>query len=203
MTARFVELLEPYLAAVPRTAPRTPDERMAHFCMHPHLTELSVSWGQMASVTGAAPVDVFRDLELVRFVAQVDPLVVSCDHMFRGLYRRAMKGVLPESIRLRRDKARGEPAIAEAAVAADAGALLRDLSSLESLASLGLVEPECVRAPFAAWLRTLLRGERLEADPTDDLWHPIWPLLSAEAFLRRDGKPLRGLEVAPMVPLRG
>jgi hypothetical protein len=184
MTPRFVELLEPSLEALPRRQPRTPDEAMAHLCAHPFLTELAVSWGQIAVATAAAPVDVFRDLELVRFMARVDPLVVSHGHLFRGLYRLAMKGVLPESVRMRRDKAYAQPAIGEAAVAAGAEPRLRDLSSLERLASLGLVEPDAFRAPFDAWLRTLVRGERLELDPTDGTWDQIWPLLSAEAFLR-------------------
>jgi hypothetical protein len=193
MTPRFLELLDPYLEAIPCSLPRTPDERLARFCTLPFFSELCVSWGQIASVTGTAPVDVFRDLELVRFIAQIDPVVLSHGHMFRGLFRLALKGILPESIRLRRDKAFGQPGIAEAAVGANAGEQLRDLSSLERVASLGLVDPEAFRRPFAAWLKTLLRGERLDSDPTDASWHRVWMLLSVEAFLRKHAPSTAGV----------
>lgn len=183
LTPRFIELLSPAIAAVPPT-PETPDEWMAHLCAHPLFAALSVSWGQIASITGVAPVDVFRDLDLVRFVAQIDPMVLSHGHSFRGLYRLAMKGILPESVRLRRDKALGQPFVAAAAMAAGATGFLQDLSSLDRLASLDLVDPDAFRSLFAAWLRALRRGERVEVDATDRSWNMVWSVLSCEAFLR-------------------
>ena len=188
MTSRFLDALEPLIDVEPRATPVTPNEWMSFFCEHPRFAELSISWGQIASVTGTAPVDVYRDVEIVRFIAQTDPAVRSHGHLFRGLYRLAMHGILPEAVRLRPDKAIGEPLVGEAAVSADARGLLEDLSSLQHLASLGLVEPERFRAPFAAWLSNLLDGPRPIAEPTYEPWHSAWQLLSVEAFLRTSGR---------------
>lgn len=185
MTPKFLELLEPYLRSVPTGLPESPDDWLRHFCMHPYFGELSRSWGQIGSIARTAVVDVFRDLEFVRLVAQIDPVIRSYGNEFRGLYRLAMKEVVPDSIRMRSDKALGYPAIAAAAVAADAEATLRALSSLEHVASLGLVDPEAFRQPFSRWVRTLMRGERTNDDPIDAIWHTIWMPLAVEAFLRQ------------------
>ena len=187
MTRRFREILDPLLHPS-RQAPRTPGDRMEDFCDYALWGELAVSWGQIASTTGATPVDVFRDLELVRFFAEIDPVMVSHGHRHRGLYRLAMRGVLPDSIRFRRDKALGEPFVAGAALAADALGTLRDLGSLERLAALDLVDPPEFELLFARWLDSLRRGERVEPDPLDGAtWNQIWPVLSVEAFLRAYG----------------
>lgn len=187
MTRMFRDTLDELLALTPTRSPNTPDERLAQLCQLPYFAELSTSWGQMASEVGSGPIDVFRDSEFVRFVAQIDPVTLSHGHTFRGLYRLAMKGVIPESVRTRPDKAFGQPAIAAAAMAADAVPLLRELSSLEQLRSLGLVDPTPLRPLFDAWIKAIFRGERLEPDPTDESWHVIWQLVSVEAFLRRHG----------------
>jgi hypothetical protein len=105
-----------------------------------------------------------------------------------GLYRRAMRGLIPESIRLRKDKAQGEPAHAEAILAARAEPTLRELSSLAALADAGLVEPGPFRPLFESWLSAVRRGERTTDDPADESWHTVWQLLSVEAFLRAPGR---------------
>ena len=189
MTPRFADLLRPTIEREPRRLPRTPDEWMSYHCTSGFLSELSVLFGQSLSVTGTPVVDVFRDVDLVRFIAQVDPLQLSTGHMFRGLYRKAMVGVVPEAIRLRRSKALGHPAIAGAALSAHVMPLLRDLSSLEMLASADLVDPARFRALADPWLRLLQRGERLDLDPADESWHVVWQLLSVEAFLRAEAAP--------------
>jgi hypothetical protein len=133
-------------------------------------------------------IDVFRDLALVRFVGALDPLQLSADHRFRGLYRRAMRGLIPESVRLRNDKAQGEPAHAEAILAARAEPTLRDLASLAALSDMGLVEPGPFRPLFESWLSAVRRGERTSGDSADESWHTVWQLLSVEAFLRAPGR---------------
>jgi hypothetical protein len=144
-------------------------------------------FGQMSSATSSLTVDVFRNLELVRFISRLDPLILSHGHTFRGLYRLAMNGVIPDSIRLRPDKAAVEPAVAEAAVGANAFDMLNDLSSLTGLEALGLVDPRPLRSDLDDWLRLMRMGERRHADPGDPSWSDKWRLLSVEAFVRRHG----------------
>lgn len=186
MTRLFMELLEPHL--VSRSAlSLTPRERLKDLCTNPIWTELTVAWGQYAAATGATTVDVFRDPDLVRFVAQIDPATLTAGGVYRGLQRLALKGLVPESIRLRRQKAFVEPFVAAAALTADATGLLADLASCEQLASLGLVDPDAFRTRFSPWLRALRRGERSDPDPTDGAgWQEIWPALALERFLRQE-----------------
>ena len=166
-TPKLLDLLEPALEAVPVAEPSTPDAWMSFFCGHPLFAELSMSWGQIARASRATAVDVFRDPELVAFVATIDPVVRAHGGVGRGLYRLALRGLVPESLRARRDKALGHPLAGAAAVAAGAVGELEALGSLDELAGLGLVEPGAFRAPFASWLRALRRGERLASDATD------------------------------------
>ena len=150
--------------------------------------DLATYWGQLESVVPTEVIDVFRDLSLVRFVGALDPVQLSVDHRYRGLYRRAMRGLIPESVRLRDDKAQGEPAHAEAILAAHAEPTLRSLSSLAALADAGLVEPGPFGPLFETWLSAVGKGERTTEDPADESWHTVWQLLSVEAFLRDQGR---------------
>jgi asparagine synthase (glutamine-hydrolysing) len=188
MRPRFVERLEACASVRPGRIPRGPDERLTQFLTQPFLVESASYWGQLESVVPIAVTDVFRDLPLARFVGALDPLQLSADHRYRGLYRRAMRGLIPESIRLRSDKAQGEPAHAEAILAARAEPTLRDLSSLAALADAGLVEPGPFRPLFESWLSAVRRGERTTDDPADESWHTVWQLLSVETFLRAQAR---------------
>jgi hypothetical protein len=186
MTPRFLQLLDACIeASYVSVPPRTPDEWMAGHCSSPFLADMASTWGQIASVTGAAPVDVLHDLEIVHFMAKVDPVLRLHGRMFRGLYRLALAGLVPDAVRLRADKAAGAPMLAEAVLGGDACGMLEDLSSLRGLAGLGLVEPAPFRPGFGDWLRAVRRGERTERDPSDERWHRVWQLLSVEAFVRQ------------------
>jgi asparagine synthase (glutamine-hydrolysing) len=188
MRPRFVERLEACACVRQGRTQRGPDATLAAFLTHPFRSESATYWGQLQSVVPTPVIDVFRDLALVRFVGALDQLQLSADHRYRGLYRRAMRGLIPESIRLRADKARGEPAHAEAILAARAEPTLRDLSSLTALADAGLVDPGPFRPLFERWQSAVRRGERTSDDPADESWHTVWQLLSVEAFLRAQGR---------------
>jgi hypothetical protein len=157
---------------------------MAHFCTQLFFRTLSVLWGQMLEVVPALVVDVFRDPDLIELVAQIDPSLLTHGDIYRGLYRLAMRGVIPESVRMRPDKAFVQPAVAAAALAAGAEGDLLDLAPLKALAAEDLVEPAAFRPIFERWMRALRRGERPDSDPADAQWYQVWQLLSAEAFLR-------------------
>jgi hypothetical protein len=97
-----------------------------------------------------------------------------------------MQGLIPESIRLRADKALGETYVAQAALSAGALELLGDLGTLRSLAKLDLVDPTPFATVMRGWLDAVHRGERTVPDSTDGAtWTRIWPLLAFEAFLRQ------------------
>jgi asparagine synthase (glutamine-hydrolysing) len=166
----------------------TPDAWMARLCDGSVLPDTADLAGQANAVTQCAPLDPFRDFDFVRFILQIDPLLLGHGHTYRGLYRLAMKGVLPDRVRLRADKGKFEPGVAAAALAANALEGLRDLASLDAFASLGFVDPGPFRPIFNAWLRVIERGERPDRDPGDERLQPVWQLLSIEAFLREHGK---------------
>jgi asparagine synthetase B (glutamine-hydrolysing) len=191
LTARSLALLDRAYATGERSdahLPDTPDEWMQALCDDPNQCSVADRMGQMLSLTGCAVDDVFMDLEFVRFVLRIDPLQLSYGNEHRGLYRAAMKGVLPEGVRTRQTKAFIEPALAAAAVAADAVEMLRDLGSLEKLASHGIVDPSPLRPVLDRWMTGLRRGERTDKDPGDEYSEQVWQLLSIEAFLREHGR---------------
>ena len=191
MTGRARALLEQgeNAAAVgAHPLPDTPDEWMKTLCNDPEQADFADTCGQLLALTGCALIDVFADLELVRFILELDPLLLSHGAEYRGLYRLAMKGLLPERVRTRQDKGRFEPAIAASALCADALEFLRDLSSLDALATRGLVDPVAFAPLFDVWLSGVRRGEREDWDPADECWLEVWQLLSCEAFLREHGR---------------
>nr|UXE44896.1 hypothetical protein Hi04_10k_c3883_00005 [uncultured bacterium] len=185
MRKAFREHLEAAVAASrPQPRPRTPDEWFRALARDRVFSELSMSWGAMAVETETVPYDVFRDVRVVSAVACIDPLARMDGDYHRGLYRRALRGYVPESVRLRNDKALMEPGIAESAVAAHAVEELAHLGSLRALADLELVEPARFRPILGPWLDSLKLGERPYVHHADEWWRSIWQLLSVERFLR-------------------
>jgi asparagine synthetase B (glutamine-hydrolysing) len=190
LTARSIALLNRCQdsAPPPHPLPDTPDAWMRALCDDEGEIDSADCAGQVLALTGCAPVDVFLDSEFIRFVLQIDPILLSHGHEYRGLYRLAMKGVLPERLRTRQDKGRFEPGVAAAALGADAVDMLRDLASLQSLRGRGLVDPIPFGPIFDLWLAAVRRGERVDSDPADERWEQVWQLLSIEAFLRKHGR---------------
>jgi hypothetical protein len=120
-------------------------------------------------------------------VSRIDPLVLNCGNLHRGLFRLAMGNLLPYSVRTRRDKARFEPAIAEAALAGDGMSTLRDLSSVAGLASLGLINPDHFRVEAQACLAAVSRGMAIGPDLLGGRWERFWRTVSAERTIRTWG----------------
>ncbi len=168
--------------------PDTPDAWMRSLVDDQEQADVADLGGQILASTGNAPIDAFMDFEFVRFMLQIDPVLLSHGHEYRGLYRLAMRGILPEPLRNRQDKARYEPAIAETMLGSDAFGALQDLSSLEELATRDLVDPRTFGPLFDEWFAAVRRGERVDPDPADERWEAVWQLLSVEAFLREHGR---------------
>ena len=137
-----------------------------------HVAEVSA---QLEIAGGIERVDPFLDPDVTEFAARVPAHAHFCDDNYRGLLRRAARGLLPESVRLRADKADVEPAMLRGIQAAGGFAAFEDLANARCSADLGLVEPRAFAAAF----------DRLREDPRNGvLWMRVWAGLSVEAFLR-------------------
>lgn len=128
--------------------------------------------GQQECETKLPRIDFYLDAELVEFMASVPPRMFFQGHRLRGLYRTAMRGLLPDSVRLRVDKASFEPANDELGRAICEEAWFHRLLRMEALGDLGLVEPTRFRQAFAEF--KAYRGDRF--------WVEFWPALAVEAF---------------------
>jgi hypothetical protein len=191
MTRRANEMVAGGLeakASVARALPDSPNAWMEDLCNNHVLPDVADLGGQVAAVTGCAPIDVFLDLDFVKFMLELDPQLLTFGDEHRGLYRLAMAGTLPESIRGRQDKSSFEPAVAAAAVAANTADELRELGSLHALSDHGLVDPVPFRALFSEWLAAVAQGERSHRLPEDAQFELVWHILCAEAFLRENGR---------------
>jgi asparagine synthase (glutamine-hydrolysing) len=130
--------------------------------------------GHSESRYGCDRTDPYLDPDFVRFVASLPPDLMFHGARTRGLLRHAMRGLLPESMRLRRDKASFEPAVDELVAGMDRTAL-DSLLTMEATADLGLVNPAAFRAAFEAQRR----GQASRCG-----WLDVWPALAVEAFVR-------------------
>ncbi len=115
----------------------------------------------------------YLDAKLVEFVAGIPPEMRFHGHRDRGLFREAMRGLLPESLRTRPDKADFEPMLNEVGTAAHSKGALGRLVKMEALGDLGLVDP----AAFECAVR------RAVAKGDGRVWADVWPALAAEAFM--------------------
>lgn len=155
---------------------RTPRERFERLDSSPTRGHLAWLRHQEQVASGLERRDPFLDPELVATVSALPPeWLLHCDAR-RGLFREAVRGLLPESLRLRMDKASFEPAFARFVAAAGNFEALRDLAAVPHLAALDLVDPRAFREAFDAFSRH-----------PDDGWTDVWPALAVEAFLQGRG----------------
>ncbi len=141
----------------------------------PHRMHVAWIRHQSEIVAGIDRRDPFLDRELVATVAGFEPEWLLHGGIRRGLFREALRDLLPRAVLEREDKAFFEPAFLRMTQAAEGLEAMRELSSGEELASLGLVEPGRFRAAFDAFI----------AAPDDGpSWMTIWPALCVERFLR-------------------
>ena len=94
----------------------------------------------------------------------------------RGLMREAMRGLVPESLRLRETKGTFYFFVEQSIEKAGGFEVLRSLADVRMLAEVGLVEPK----PFREFFDSFEKATRDGASHTD-----IWCVLAAEAFLRQ------------------
>jgi asparagine synthase (glutamine-hydrolysing) len=151
------------------------DDWLERMAVDQNCVDYSDARGQTELACGLPWVDPYLDPTFVSFLATLPPEELLYGRRQRGLFREAMKGLLPESLRLRPDKASFEPLGDEMFAAVGGLPAFATLLTMEATADLGLVRP----APFR---RTFERVVRKEA--TRRGWLEVWPMLAVECFLR-------------------
>ena len=112
------------------------------------FADLGVVRSQAEAIGDHVQRNPFLDDEFLRFVATLPPLALFQGGYRRGLLREAMRGLLPEDLRLRETKAHFEPALVELMAPHGGVRTVADLADVRMLADLGLVEPRIFRAHF-------------------------------------------------------
>ena len=139
---------------------------------HADLSDLR---GQYEAKTGCRIIHVPLDEEIADFVTSLPAPYLFCGGFHRGLLREASRGLIPDDVRFRPDKA-SPSAMLEALVRAPGCAdAIEPLLSMRVLADLGLVEPKRFAAALGGFPRTL--GSRTN-------WMELWPAVAVEAFAR-------------------
>jgi asparagine synthase (glutamine-hydrolysing) len=139
---------------------------------HEHLAWLRHQEDVAAGIECRQP---FLERSMRELVASFPPHWLLQGAVRRGLFREAVRDLLPASVVERLDKAQFSDAL-ERFIAAIGGAeRLRPLASGSRLASLGLVDPSRLEDAFAELTQDPTSAHRLTS---------IWPVLAVEAFLR-------------------
>jgi asparagine synthase (glutamine-hydrolysing) len=141
----------------------------------PLFESLVIMRGQFERVGGHLQREPFLDDDFLRFVATVPPLALMHGDYRRGLLREAMRGLLPDDLRLRETKAYFEPALSQMIGLAGGFSALEDLADVHMLADFGLIEPRSFRRHF----------EEVRRRPLEVGWRRMWSILATEAFLRQ------------------
>jgi asparagine synthase (glutamine-hydrolysing) len=167
--------------AFERDSPRdgeSPDDRswLDEYTRSGLALYLSEARAQTETASGCARAEPFIDDEIVEFLASLRPDALFDGHWVRGLFRRSLRGLIPESVRLRPDKASIEPAFHELIESAGGYGVLERLASATALGDLGIVAPRPFRGRFDALVRNPMNGH---------LWAEVWGVLTAEAFVRK------------------
>lgn len=141
-----------------------------------HLGFASELRMQEESLSGVLRVDPYLDAEVATFALSLPPHLLLGDGQRRGLFREALVGLLPDSVRTRRDKASFAEVHASLLRPPLAARVLAD-RRFEALGDLGIVTPRAAESAL----------ERASHDEAFARAHgaELYALLAAEAFARR------------------
>ena len=141
----------------------------------PEVVKVADARAQIEVRVGCDRLDPYLDPGFLKFMASIPLDALFHGHRMRGLFCHAMRGIVPDSVRLRPDKASFEPAMAELVVGMGGISAFGPLLSMEATADLGLVNPRLFRAAFEAQVR----GEASAFG-----WIDVWPAVVIESFVR-------------------
>jgi len=113
------------------------------------------------------------DRRLVEYILSIPPEQTFQDGTTKRVLRGAMKGILPESVRLRRDKAVSNSYI-DRNLREKAARPISRLLEAPMLAQLGVVDERALREAYDAY----------RAGKTDDTFAPLWLAVTLELWLR-------------------
>jgi asparagine synthase (glutamine-hydrolysing) len=154
----------------------TPGERYARLLRWNAFGPWSIVRLQEELVGGYTLRSPLLDDEFLRFAATLPPLSLMQGGFRRGLMREAMRGLVPEDLRLRETKGTSYFFIEQTLALAGGLDALIGLADVRMLADLGLVEPR----PFREFFESFRGTSEDDANYAD-----LWLILSAEAFLRQ------------------
>lgn len=141
----------------------------------PHHEHLFWLRHQEQLAAGIERRDPYLDPELVANVMSFPEEWLLHGNVRRGLFREALRGLVPSSILERLDKAEFEQAFVRFLRAVGGFETLRPLATVECLADLGLALPRPFRESFDAFA---------SSPETSYEWGGVWPALAVESFLR-------------------
>jgi asparagine synthase (glutamine-hydrolysing) len=138
---------------------------------NPHAVGLFDIMRRRARQAGLEPRHPLYDLDLLELMLQVPPEACSDGRLSRPLFREAMAGISPDSVRLRRDKVRFDQVLMDALVGHELPALRALFGDAPEIAA--YVEPEALtellervpprqRDPLAIWASQVLRFAAME-----------------------------------------
>jgi asparagine synthase (glutamine-hydrolysing) len=151
------------------------DEKLRQFFRWRAYDLVAFDRNQYEAQMGVARFDPYLDPDVVRATVCLPEHELVRNGIQRAPLREAVRGLLPEDVRMRRDKASFEQAC-EAMLRALPASRLEPLADATAVGDLGLVEPRAFRDECLAFLR------KPEAHANG--WVPLWPVLAAEAFIR-------------------
>jgi asparagine synthase (glutamine-hydrolysing) len=164
-----------------RTYPRPPPihgqrERVARLASSPLLTGVREHLSRWETAGGLAIVLPYLDDEFARFTGRIPNDAMFATGRERGLLRESMRGLVPESVRNRMDKARPYRAFADLFGTVGGASAVDELLPMRGLAALGIIDPHGFRVAF----------DRFAADPyaVDADWHGLWGAITGEAYVR-------------------
>jgi asparagine synthase (glutamine-hydrolysing) len=149
--------------------------------LHGDFLEVADARSQAEVAAGIARWDPFLDDELFDRLGgfPLDCLVHGGGT--RGLFRLALRGLVPESLRLRTDKSGFDEALTAMIGPAERSKLF-ELADMRELESLGFVDAQGFRSYFE---RILAEGAT-----THRHWLTVWPALAVESFIRDRLSPI-------------
>jgi asparagine synthase (glutamine-hydrolysing) len=159
----------------PAGAP-TSSERIREIALGGDLLDYRDGCAQIEIAASCPTADPFFDPELTGLAARIPAPMFFHGDRVRGLFRHAIRGLVPESIRLRETKGRFENAFAAQLEGMGGARALEPLVAVRGLAARGIVDAAMYRERF----------ERLMRDPRDGgSWIELWPAIATEAFVQR------------------
>jgi hypothetical protein len=165
-----------------RRLPRAPRERFERFAREPFYADMADARTQSEVEGGIRLEDPYADEGILDLVARLPVHALFHEGLHRGLFRAALRGKVPESIRRRTTKSWFEPAFAAAIDPHGGLRAYGDLWNVRRLSALEIVDARRFRAAIDPFLsRPTLVGDEAE------LWGCGVRAIACERFCEERG----------------